>query len=74
MRFGDAGVPATHEGFLPVRKIKGGWWELNEAGTILLSDEGGAIRIGDPVTVRVERVEVARGRVDLVPVDVDAAR
>jgi len=67
VRFGDADAPGTHEGFLPVRKIPGGWWELNEAGTILLSDEGGAIRIGDPATVRVERVETARGRVDLVP-------
>ena len=66
VRFGDA-APGTHEGFLPVRRIPGGWWELNEAGTILLSDEGGAIRLGDPVTVRVERVETARGRVDLLP-------
>jgi ribonuclease R len=67
VRFGDPGTAGTHEGFLPVRKIPGGWWELNEAGTILLSDEGGAIRIGDPAAVRVERVETARGRVDLLP-------
>ena len=67
VRFGEGETPGTHEGFLPVRRIPGGWWELNEAGTILLSDEGGAIRIGDPATVRVERVETARGRVDLVP-------
>ncbi len=67
VRFGESDTPGTHEGFLPVRRIPGGWWELNEAGTILLSDEGGAIRIGDPATVRVERVETARGRVDLLP-------
>ena len=69
VRFGEPGAAATHEGFLPVRRIPGGWWELNEPGTILLSDEGGAIRMGDPVTVSVERVEAARGRVDLVPAD-----
>ncbi len=72
VRFGAPGEPGTHEGFLPVRRIPGGWWELNEAGTILLSDQGGAIRIGDQATVRVERVEAARGRVDLLPVDLDA--
>jgi ribonuclease R len=71
VRFGEPGMPGAHEGFLPVRRIPGGWWELNEAGTILLSDEGGAIRIGDPATVRVERVEAARGRVDLLPVGGD---
>lgn len=69
VRFGDPGEPATHEGFLPVRRIPGGWWELNEAGTILLSDEGGAVRIGDPLSVRVERVEAPRGRVDLLPAE-----
>jgi ribonuclease R len=69
VRFGDPGETATHEGFLPVRRIPGGWWELNEARTILLSDEGGAIRIGAPVAVRVERVDAPRGRVDLLPAE-----
>lgn len=69
VRFGDPGEPATHEGFLPVRRIPGGWWELGEAGTILLSDEGGAVRIGDPLAVRVERVDAPRGRVDLLPAE-----
>ncbi len=69
VRFGEPGGPATHEGFLPVRRIPGGWWDLNEPGTMLLSDEGGAIRMGDPLSVRVERVEAPRGRVDLVPGD-----
>jgi ribonuclease R len=31
---------------------------------------GGAIRIGDPVTVTVDRVEAPRGRVDLLPSEV----
>jgi len=64
--FGDG-----HEGMLPVRKLRGEWWELNEEGTILEGTRsGGAIRIGDAVRVQVERVDTARGRVDLLPVEV----
>ena len=63
--FGDG-----HEGMLPVRKLRGEWWELNEEGTILEGTRsGGAIRIGDRVRVQVERVDTARGRVDLLPVE-----
>jgi len=59
-----------HEGMLPVRKLRGEWWELNEEGTILHGTRGGAaIRIGDRVRVQVERVDTARGRVDLLPVE-----
>ncbi|MFP5362600.1 MAG: ribonuclease R family protein [Thermoleophilia bacterium] len=58
-----------HEGLLPVRRLGGDWWELNEEGTILTGERSGdTIRLGDPVRVKVERVETARGRVDLVPV------
>jgi len=67
--FGDG-----HEGLLPVRRLRGDWWELNEEGTILHGTRSGAtIRLGDPVRVRVERVETARGRVDLAPVEALAA-
>jgi ribonuclease R len=63
--FGDG-----FEGMLPVRKLRGEWWELNEEGTTLLGTRSGAaIRIGDPVRVQVDRVETARGRVDLLPVE-----
>jgi ribonuclease R len=63
--FGDG-----YEGMLPVRKLRGEWWELNEEGTILHGTRsGGAIRIGDRVRVQVERVEAPRGRVDLLPVE-----
>ena len=35
---------------LPVRRLRGDWWELNEEGTILHgSRSGAAIRLGDPV-------------------------
>jgi ribonuclease R len=65
--FGDGGA---FEGMLPVRRLRGDWWELNEQGTILVGTRsGGAIRLGDPVSVRVNAVDVPRGRVDLVPAD-----
>jgi ribonuclease R len=61
VRFGDG-----HEGLLPVRRLRGDWWEVNEQGTILHGTEtGSTIRLGDPVRVRVHRVEAPRGRVDL---------
>jgi ribonuclease R len=61
---------AGYEGLLPVRRMRGEWWELNEQGTILQGTRTGrAIRLGDAVRLKVERVETARGRVDLVPVD-----
>lgn len=64
--FGDG-----HEGLLPVRRLRGDWWELNELETMLIGAESGkAIRLGDPVTVQVERVDAPRGRVDLSPVEV----
>jgi ribonuclease R len=44
------------------------WWELNEEGTVLFgSRSGAAVRLGDPVTVVVHRIEAVRGRVDLGP-------
>jgi ribonuclease R len=63
VRFGEG-----HEGLLPVRRLRGDWWELNEEGTILHGTRSGAVlRLGDPVTVRVERIDAPRGRVDLSP-------
>ncbi|MGA2319250.1 MAG: RNB domain-containing ribonuclease [Solirubrobacteraceae bacterium] len=44
------------------------WWVLNEQGTILQGERSGArLRLGDPLEVRVSRVEAVRGRVDLRP-------
>jgi ribonuclease R len=64
VRFGGG-----HEGMLPLRRLRGDWWELNEEGTILRGERtGDTLRLGDPVRVRVERVDTARGRVDLAPV------
>ena len=64
--FGDG-----YEGMLAVRRLRGegaGWWELNEQSTILHGTRAGAaIRLGDPIGVRVRSIEAARGRVDLEP-------
>ncbi|MCW3047536.1 MAG: Exoribonuclease [Solirubrobacterales bacterium] len=69
VRFGDG-----HEGLLPVRRLRGDWWEVNEQGTILYGTETGrTIRLGDPVRVRVHRVEPPRGRVDLDLVEAPAS-
>ena len=66
IRFGDE----RFEGFLPVRRLRGEWWTLNEEGTALVGERhGGRLRLGDPISVEVARVETARGRVDLVPAE-----
>ncbi len=61
-----------YEGMLPVRRMRAGdgrdWWELGEQQTILRGEGSGAtLRLGDPIEVRVTRVDTARGRVDLAP-------
>ncbi len=62
------GADGAYEGMLPVRRMHGDWWELNEQGTILQGTRrGGAIRLGDSVSVRVGSIDAPRGRVDLLP-------
>jgi ribonuclease R len=64
VRFGDE----AFEGFLPVRLLRGDWWQLNEHGTMLVGERtGSTLKLGDPVEVQVRSVEAPRGRVDLVP-------
>jgi ribonuclease R len=59
--FGDG-----HQGLLPVRRLRGDWWELNEQGTILVGTRtGGVLRLGDALTVAVRSIDAPRGRVDL---------
>ena len=63
VRFGDEGF----EGLLPSRRLRG-WWTLNDLGTALEAEGSGRrLRFGDPVEVVVDRVDTARGRVDLSP-------
>jgi len=62
------GEQLAFEGMLPVRRMRGDWWELNEQGTMLVGAHSGrTVRLGDPVRVRVDKVDAPRGRVDLVP-------
>ncbi len=70
VRFGGA-LADVYEGFLPARRIGGRErYELDPTETMLVGMRGGgAIRIGDPVQVTVDRVEAPRGRVDLLPSD-----
>ena len=63
VRFGEEGF----EGLLPARRMRG-WWELNEVNTALVAGEK-QLRLGDRVKVTVDRVETARGRVDLSPAE-----
>jgi ribonuclease R len=72
---GAEGSPGPlYEGMLPVRRMRSedgrDWWELNEHETILRGEHSGAtLRLGDPIEVRVARVDTVRGRVDLVPAE-----
>jgi ribonuclease R len=68
----DVAEHAIYRGMLPVRQMQAPsgereWWEINEQGTILHGERTGAtLRLGDPIVVRVARVETSRGRVDLL--------
>ena len=68
VRFGGT-LADVYEGFLPARRIGGQErYELDRTETMLVGARGGgAIRIGDPVKVTVDRVDAPRGRVDLLP-------
>jgi ribonuclease R len=64
IRFGDDGF----EGFLPARALRGEWWDVNDVGTAIVGARSGrTIKLGDPVSVTVSRVDAPRGRVDLAP-------
>jgi ribonuclease R len=63
-RFGD-----VFEGFLPARRLPGDYFELNELGTALVGRRGGGTyRLGDEISVRVEKIEKTDGKVELSPV------
>ena len=60
-----------YEGLLPVRRLRGDWWELDELETMLVGRRVRPARSGSAtrVTVQVEKVDAPRGRVDLSPVE-----
>ena len=58
----------VYEGFLPARLIRGDRFDLNETETALVGRRsGGVLRLGDPVSVRVEAIDAPSGRIDLEP-------
>ena len=69
VRFGGE-LGDVYEGFVPARRLRGERFELNDLQTALIgSKTGRAVRLGDPIGVRVEKVEAPRGRVDLEPAE-----
>ncbi len=54
------------EGYVPARSLGGDYYELNELGTALEGRRSGrALRLGDPVPVRVEKIDRAAGKIEL---------
>ena len=64
VRFGE-----VFEGFLPARRLHGDYFELNDLGTALVGRRGGrTYRLGDPISVLVEKIEKTDGKVEISPV------
>jgi ribonuclease R len=54
------------EGYVPARKLPGDYFELDPLGTALVGRRSGSsYRLGDPIQVRVDRIERPSGRVSL---------
>ena len=69
VRFGGE-LGDIYQGFLPARTLGDERFELNETETALTGRESGsALRLGDPISVRVGEVAPTRGRVDLERLD-----
>jgi ribonuclease R len=57
------------DAFLPARRLPGDYFEASPLGTALAGRRGGGtFRLGDPIGVRVERIERTSGRVEVAPV------
>jgi ribonuclease R len=60
-RFGE-----VFEGYVPARRLPGDYFELNPLATALVGRRGGGtFRLGDPIRVRVEKIERYEGKVEL---------
>jgi ribonuclease R len=63
VRFGE-----VFEGFLPVRRLPGEFFELNATATAVTGRRTGrSYRLGDPIDVRVESIARHEGKVELAP-------
>ncbi len=61
----------VYEGFVPARRMRGEYFELDETETALVGRRTGArVRLGDPIAVKVGGVDAPDGRVDLEPAGV----
>ena len=57
-----------YEGFVPARKLRGDYFALNDEGSALVGRRSGRpFRLGDPMRVRVTRIDKLRGKVELEP-------
>jgi ribonuclease R len=60
----------VYEGLLPARRLPGGRYELDKAEVALVSQGSKqALRLGEPISVRVAGVDAPRGRAELEPAD-----
>ena len=58
------------EGYVPARLLPGDYFELNPLGTALVGRRSGrAYRLGDGISVRVDRIEKTEGKVSLTLAD-----
>jgi ribonuclease R len=56
------------EGYLPARRLAGDYFELDPLGVELVGRRSGRrYRLGDPITVQVERIDRVQGKVELAP-------
>jgi ribonuclease R len=63
VRFGE-----VFEGYLPVRRLEGDYYELNTLGTALVGRRTKrTFRLGDPIEVAVAEVNRSEGKVELKP-------
>jgi ribonuclease R len=63
VRFGE-----VFEGFLPARRLQGEYFELNDLATAMRGrTTGRTYRLGDGITIRVERISRNDGKVELTP-------
>ena len=61
LRFGE-----VFEGFLPARRLRDDYYELNELGTALVGRRGGRrFRLGDELDVKVEDIRRSEGKIEL---------
>jgi ribonuclease R len=63
VRFGD-----VFEGYLPARRLPGDYFEPTPLGTSMAGRRGSATyRLGDPIMVRVVKIDRNEGKVELEP-------